>query len=560
MTDSEKENDVQAELPSDETTEVEPDADEEQQESDHSDSESEASTESDFIPPEDLPNEVSVWSDNHSVPQCIFIATDTHGSTSVSVDDELLEHALGHLDESLSPVFVLDNAESSDFHVLIPYETAYRSPAKEISIRASRDGLKWIRVPTETVDHSTHEDVKFAKVSTRRYSYITLGKSKLSIRATKWLFHLLNPGLTNHLVYSIRTTRLEVPAKGAMMKCQSDSRIYFQFPQKMSKHKLVLSTKVTPIPFDLVDRVKSDGDNCRQLISTSPIMEPGIPSYNFPLKKSYTVNCPCLFSQQLLKKNQLQMRRMSTFMGKDTSQLLQNVEAGYKIDEPVYLVMLNNDNEWVVEKNIKLRESKKQQGLVSFDLNKPVRKLVLIRTDGALLDDQILHIFKEILAHQTKHYVQILIKPSLTDPSDNICAVVNETQVANFDLHFGESSDFGYVNAEVDDYEYQPIREGQLIWFKVEGNVSILEGGNKGWISVRYRRHDLSHKQFRLSYVNMYGNHTADSYRGVFRAFAVTHKPKPEKIESTSICTRSGDPPLLQVKFESVDVFEALSK
>ena len=123
---------------------------------------------------------------------------------------------------------------------------------------------------------------------------------------------------------SIRTSRLEVPSKGAMMKCQSDSRIYFQFPQKISKHKLVLNTKVTPISFDLVDRVKSDGDNCRQLISTSPIIEPGIPSYNFPLKKSYTVNCPCLFSQQLLKKNQLQMRRMSTFMGKDTSQRLRD--------------------------------------------------------------------------------------------------------------------------------------------------------------------------------------------------------------------------------------------
>ena len=99
---------------------------------------------------------------------------------------------------------------------------------------------------------------------------------------------------------------------------------------------------------------------------------------------------------------------------------------------------------------------------------------------------------------------------------------------------------------KVDDYNYHPIREGQLIWFKVEGNVSILDGGNKGWLSVRYRRHDLAMKQFRLQYVNMYGNHTADSYRGVFRAYAATHRPKPEKIDASSICTRPGDPPLLQ--------------
>ena len=198
MVDSEKENDFQP----GEQTEDNAAQSEVQHETEHLDSESEASTESEFTPLEDLPNEISVWSNNHSVPQCIFVATDTNGSTKVSVDDELLEHALGHLDESLSPVFLLENAESSDFHVLIPYETAYRSPAKEISIRASRDGLKWIRVPTETVEHPSHEDVKFAKVSTRRFSFITLGNAFAPIfrldsklQTTRWLLYLLHPGL-----------------------------------------------------------------------------------------------------------------------------------------------------------------------------------------------------------------------------------------------------------------------------------------------------------------------------------------------------------------------------
>ena len=43
-------------------------------------------------------------------------------------------------------------------------------------------------------------------------------------------------------------------------------------------------------------------------------------------------------------------------------------------------------------------------GLVSFDLMEPIKKLVLIRTDGALPDDRILHIFRELLNYQTKHY------------------------------------------------------------------------------------------------------------------------------------------------------------
>ena len=55
---------------------------------------------------------------------------------------------------------------------------------------------------------------------------------------------------------------------------------------------------------------------------------------NFHRKKPYTMNCPCLFSQQLLKKNQISAltgRRLSTFNGKDGAALLmQNIEAGYK--------------------------------------------------------------------------------------------------------------------------------------------------------------------------------------------------------------------------------------
>ena len=54
----------------------------------------------------------------------------------------------------------------------------------------------------------------------------------------------------------------------------------------------------------------------------------------------------------------------------------------------MYLLIQNRDNEWIVEKEIKLRESKKQKGLVSFDLLYPVKRLMLIRTDGALTDDR----------------------------------------------------------------------------------------------------------------------------------------------------------------------------
>ena len=121
---------------------------------------------------------------------CIFQETSSYSFTNVTVDDDLLELALGHLDESLSPVYSLSNPDS-DYTMLIPFDTTYRSPAKEVSVRASRDGIKWIRIPTHGVEHSVHEEIRFAKIKTRKYSYITL-------------------------VYGIRKDRLEVPAKGKL--------------------------------------------------------------------------------------------------------------------------------------------------------------------------------------------------------------------------------------------------------------------------------------------------------------------------------------------------------
>ena len=74
---------------------------------------------------------------------------------------------------------------------------------------------------------------------------------------------------------------------------------------------------------------------------------------------------------------------------------------------------------------------------MSFDLLEPVKKLMLLRTDGALKDDRILHIFHELLNYQTKHYVRILIHPKLADPSENLCAVVSENETSNFDAIYG---------------------------------------------------------------------------------------------------------------------------
>ena len=56
------------------------------------------------------------------------------------------------------------------------------------------------------------------------------------------------------------------------------------------------------------------------------------------------------------------------------------------------------------------------------------------------------------------------------------------------------------MESEEDSLEsFCPIKEGQKIWFKVQGNISIQKGDNDGWVSMRYRRHKLTVKKLKLS-------------------------------------------------------------
>ena len=47
---------------------------------------------------------------------------------------------------------------------------------------------------------------------------------------------------------------------------------------------------------------------------------------------------------------------------------LPSLEPLGKVDEPVTLLVMDRDGHWGINKEIKIRESKRQRGLVSFEL------------------------------------------------------------------------------------------------------------------------------------------------------------------------------------------------
>ena len=75
------------------------------------------------------------------------------------------------------------------------------------------------------------------------------------------------------------------------------------------------------------------------------------------------------------------------------------------MDEPVHLLLQQRDGQWIVDKEIKIRESKQQRGLVSFELQEPVRRLILLRTDGKMADDMIINILKDFGCFTRAFYV-----------------------------------------------------------------------------------------------------------------------------------------------------------
>ena len=51
------------------------------------------------------------------------------------------------MDESLSPVIEILDFDR-EYEMKIPFQILYRSNTREIRARASRDGIKWVNLPT----------------------------------------------------------------------------------------------------------------------------------------------------------------------------------------------------------------------------------------------------------------------------------------------------------------------------------------------------------------------------------------------------------------------------
>jgi hypothetical protein len=105
------------------------------------------------------------------------------------------------------------------------------------------------------------------------------------------------------------------------------------------------------------------------------------------------------------------------------------------------LLTQDRQGHWTVNKDIKVRESKRQRGLVSFELQEPVRRLLLVRTDGKLSDDMIVNLTKEIFIFQTKHYVHINVTHMVSDPKANLISVFNESDLEVYQKDYLKGDD-----------------------------------------------------------------------------------------------------------------------
>ena len=152
-----------------------------------------------------------------------------------------------------------------------------------------------------------------------------------------------------------------------------------KFPSKISRHRLTIGMRVIPISADLIHRTKYEGNLCRMLVGTSSIICPEIPKYNFPLRKSYVLNCNCPFSDQLAKYQSGGSGFHSQAVRRQSVAPTSQNQLDPRLDEPVRLLIQEMDGSWSVNHDVKLRESKRQRGLVSLELQNPIRSLLLIR-------------------------------------------------------------------------------------------------------------------------------------------------------------------------------------
>nr|XP_006817674.1 PREDICTED: axoneme-associated protein mst101(2)-like [Saccoglossus kowalevskii] len=275
--------------------------------------------------------------------------------------------AMGENEDVLSAVVCVEPQDiklSKPALVSIPYAGRARSiHGREVVVKSTKNGKDWKVISTTSIERvfENYKGQMFAEMKVKEFAtYVVISR--------------------------LLRDRHTVDKKGGTLASSGDRRVFVTYPHGCISRPNDISLEVHAFDNNTVNLLKKRREKCELLAASSPIVRITHSPTPKEFKKPITINLP--LPPNPAKRDNKDLRpsafTLSALKSKGVS-AAQAVSHHHEAEiaeelETLHVLVRNNNTAWHEMKSVRLSYCKND--VVSFELNSPVHRVVLIRTSA----------------------------------------------------------------------------------------------------------------------------------------------------------------------------------
>ncbi|XP_058049037.1 death domain-containing protein 1 [Ahaetulla prasina] len=435
----------------------------------------------------------------------------------VTVVNDLSPFVVSEAEELVSDVIsvecsLVDQLNISPISIAIPFTSRYRGMYKDVTVKVSDINFQSTYLtPTSLEGHQGNQKGSAAVVKTCQFGIFSV-------------------------VSCLKKETWTIPRKGLSRKLNMDPRISFCYPPSTFSSRVQVDLKVQPIDQSTLSLLKAKHDEYHSVMSTSSLIHLEYSS-SLPFNRAITVVLPCPPNQEKRREG------IEIDAGRATSASIPRFVSSHNfrglsasprkhrenLKEPLKVLgYRNSEEEWILLDDIAVRNARK--GLVSFDLDEPLERFIIIRLSSAM-DNVHLVQFIQNLEHAVHNImVKVVLWQNKEDPYKIIVLLVPSKELS---LELQSLREEGYCGPPEPSKPFK-MREGEQVYFRFSGNIFASDDGNAYGKNYKLAFHAQRKPRLALQIkeVDEFGNYSSPHYKGTASFYKLAKDAALDDIES----------------------------
>uniref|UniRef100_A0A6J0SZL5 Death domain-containing protein 1 isoform X1 n=1 Tax=Pogona vitticeps TaxID=103695 RepID=A0A6J0SZL5_9SAUR len=337
------------------------------------------------------------------------------------------------------------------------------------------------------------------------------------------------------VVSCLKKETFTIPKKGILRKLSMDPRISFSCPPSTFNSRVTMHLKVQPVEPSAISLLKTKNEMYHSVVSTSPLVHLQHPSSK-PFNKSVTVILPCPPNQE--KKTEGD----EADHGRVSSASLHRVTAmhhfrvmsasprkhGENLNESLTLLgYRNKEEEWSSLDNITVRNA--QNGLVSFELDEPLDKFIILRLSSAMDNTHLVEFIQNLEEVIYNAMVKVVLYHKKEDPYTILIEIFLSKEL---NLELQSLHEEGYCGPPEPSQPFK-MREGEQVHFRFSGNIFASDDGTDFGKTYKLTFHAQRKPRLvlKIKEIDEFGNYSSPHYKGTVLCYIVNKETIAKNLE-----------------------------